>query len=85
MDKYRLSEVHMSSNVLERIEKIGNKLSLPYIIFFELVLIARMVSVYSTLPTKIDSIFTLIIIVFSGIVFFLSFFSYDTKKKEDTN
>ncbi|EGP5323932.1 polymerase, partial [Enterococcus faecium] len=56
----------MSSNVLERIEKIGNKLSLPYIIFFELVLIARMVSVYSTLPTKIDSIFTLIIIVFSG-------------------
>ena len=72
----------MSSNVLERIEKIGNKLSLPYIIFFELVLIARMVSVYSTLPTKIDSIFTLIIIVFSGIVFFCHFFPMILKKKK---
>ncbi|EGO8364760.1 polymerase, partial [Enterococcus faecalis] len=51
----------MIINLSQQMQKIEKRIAIPYIVFFELVLICRMVSIYSTLPTKIDSLFTLII------------------------
>ncbi|MGG5324080.1 hypothetical protein IGJ83_000943 [Enterococcus pernyi] len=71
----------MLTNFSNRLSNIGQKISLPYIVFFELVLIFRMVSVYSTLPSSIDSIFTLLITLFSGILF-ISYFLPVVLQKE---
>lgn len=59
----------MINKVSERMRGISSRLSLPYLIFFEIVLICRMVSIYSLSPSKIDSLFTLIIMALSAIYF----------------
>ncbi|MGG5320224.1 O-antigen ligase family protein [Enterococcus sp. DIV2381] len=72
----------MLTNFSNRMSNVGQKISLPYIVFFELVLIFRMVSVYSTLPPRIDSIFTLLITFFSGILFISYFLPIVLQKKK---
>ena len=41
----------MIINLSQQMQKIEKRIAIPYIVF-ELVLICRMVSIYSTLPTK---------------------------------
>ena len=72
----------MLNNFSKQLHSIGQKIALPYIVFFELVLICRMVSAYSTLPPKIDSIFTMIIMLLSGVIFLTHFLPMIIEKKK---
>ena len=72
----------MFTKFSKQFHSIGQKIALPYIVFFELVLICRMVSVYSTLPPKIDSIFSMIIMLLSGIIFLSHFLPMILEKKK---
>lgn len=72
----------MVTNLSKQIHSIGQKIALPYIVFFELVLIARMVSGYSMLPSKIDSIFSMIIMLLSAIVFLGHFLPMFLERKK---
>lgn len=71
----------MIINLSQQMQKIEKRIAIPYIVFFELVLICRMVSIYSTLPTKIDSLFTLIIMLLSGVYFICHFLPIFIEKK----
>ena len=72
----------MIINLSQQMQKIEKRIAIPYIVFFELVLICRMVSIYSTLPTKIDSLFTLIIMLLSGVYFICHFLPIFIEKKQ---
>ncbi|EOB3455577.1 O-antigen ligase family protein [Enterococcus hirae] len=72
----------MFTKFSKQFHSIGQKIALPYIVFFELVLICRMVSVYSTLPPKIDSIFSMIIMLLSGVIFLSHFLPMILEKKK---
>lgn len=71
----------MINKVSERMRGISSRLSLPYLIFFEIVLICRMVSIYSLSPSKIDSLFTLIIMALSAIYFIFKYIPDLLEKK----
>ena len=75
-------EDKMFTKFSKQFHSIGQKIALPYIVFFELVLICRMVSVYSTLPPKIDSIFSMIIMLLSGVIFLSHFLPMILEKKK---
>lgn len=73
----------MIINLSQQMQKIEKRIAITYIVFFELVLICRMVSIYSTLPTKIDSLFTLIIMLLSGVYFICHFLPIFIEKNKE--